>query len=1188
MGKDCNRRGFRSTNFLYVVILCLLLSPATGFAQTKRINLELKNVTVQEAVTSLNRTENYSILVSSDEVDLNKRISVSAQNATIREILDQVFAGQEVNCTINGNRIIVTKRQSAPMAETPTAPDDSVYGRVTDTKGQPIIAATVTIEGSQKGTLTGADGTFELTEVTFPAQLNISYLGYITQTATIEQGGGRNLPLNIVLKESDNLMDEVVVVGYGTQRRANLSGAVATISGKDLNARPVVSAANALQGADPSVNITFGTGSPESSYSINIRGSISLNSGSPLVLADGVEVSLSQINPNDIESVSVLKDASSCAIYGAKASAGVVLITTKAGKKGQRAHVTYNGRFGWAKNTTSTDFIDTGYDHVRIVNQFMNDSSDGTMDIFRYTEENGGLQKLYERRNDRTPHPDRPWVEVGNDGKYYYYGNFDWYHSIYNTNRFHQEHNLSLSGGGKDVNYYVSGRYYQQDGVLGGNMIRNKENYKNYSFRAKFDAQLFKWAKWSTNASLNAVNQKYPGPLNEAQTIAALEENVAPMFVPYNPDGSIVMYPADLRNVALGKGRTAALADPTNKHTIENLSLTLSNSLQLKLHKDLTFDASYNINNYRRLYKDRTAANIYSDAVGVTKTTTHYQKDTYRERPYEYTYHNVDAYFTYEHSWNKEHNFKAVAGMNYEKYRLVDNIVEQFGLGSDQIDSFNSVNDDTYWLVQQDISAYKTLGFFARINYDYKGKYLFEASMRADGTSRFAKKDRWGYFPSVSAGWRFTEERFMEGVRHWWDNGKIRLSYGALGNQQVSNYLYLQTIGTGTLNYLFDDSGKASYASVSDPMSSNLTWETVYTYNLGLDLSFLQNRLSFTGDFFIRDTKDMLTQSLTLPSVYGAATPTENCADLRTKGWELSITWRDQFKLGGKPFHYALTGQIGDYQTEITKYNNPTKLFDSYYEGKKLGEIWGYHVPKLFDTDEEAAAYQVAINNSSNVYQRVYNMQNNLGRLMAGDVMFEDRDGSGSIGTGAGTVDDPGDREIIGNSQPRFHYGTTLSTSWAGIDFSIFFQGIGRRHWYPKANTIAFWGPYARPYASWIPKDFHEMYWSEENPDAYFPRPRGYVALSGTNRELTAVNDRYMQNIRYCRLKNLTIGYTLPKKWTRKVLIENLRVYFTGENLATWSPIHSDYIDPEMAAMNDEMRTYPWQKTYMFGVDVTF
>ena len=535
MGKDCNRRGFRSTNFLYVVILCLLLSPATGFAQTKRINLELKNVTVQEAVTSLNRTENYSILVSSDEVDLNKRISVSAQNATIREILDQVFAGQEVNCTINGNRIIVTKRQSAPMAETPTAPDDSVYGRVTDTKGQPIIAATVTIEGSQKGTLTGADGTFELTEVTFPAQLNISYLGYITQTATIEQGGG-NLPLNIVLKESDNLMDEVVVVGYGTQRRANLSGAVATISGKDLNARPVVSAANALQGADPSVNITFGTGSPESSYSINIRGSISLNSGSPLVLADGVEVSLSQINPNDIESVSVLKDASSCAIYGAKASAGVVLITTKAGKKGQRAHVTYNGRFGWAKNTTSTDFIDTGYDHVRIVNQFMNDSSDGTMDIFRYTEENGGLQKLYERRNDRTPHPDRPWVEVGNDGKYYYYGNFDWYGYFYNRVRSQQEHNLSLSGSTDKVSYYASGRFYQQYGMFN----INKDKFNDYAFRTKVSARIAPWLKYSNNTSFDTTDYKYGGHQDYEGTINALQSNICAAFLPYNPDGTIV------------------------------------------------------------------------------------------------------------------------------------------------------------------------------------------------------------------------------------------------------------------------------------------------------------------------------------------------------------------------------------------------------------------------------------------------------------------------------------------------------------------------------------------------------------------------------------------------------------------------------------------------------------------------
>ena len=1057
-----------------------------------------------------------------------------------------------------------------------------VTGRVTDrATGDPIVGVTVANNSTGSGTVTDAAGAFTVQAATGQL-LTISCVGYTSWTVKVPASGA----IDVELSEDAQQLDDVVVVGYATQKKINVTGAVSSISGEELAQRPVVSTMQALQGIDPSLNISIDSGNPTAGNSLNIRGVPSINGGSPLIL-----VSLRLVNAADIESISVLKDASASAIYGAKASAGVILVTTKKGAAG-KATVSYSNNIGWTQPTTPTDFITNGYDYATIVNDLY--FSRYAYNAFNYTDADWAA--LEARRYDTTEHPDRPWVVIGDDGKYHYYGNFDWYHSIYNTNRFHQEHNLSLSGGGKDVNYYVSGRYYQQDGVLGGNMIRNKENYKNYSFRAKFDAQLFKWAKWSTNASLNAVNQKYPGPLNEAQTIAALEENVAPMFVPYNPDGSIVMYPADLRNVALGKGRTAALADPTNKHTIENLSLTLSNSLQLKLHKDLTFDASYNINNYRRLYKDRTAANIYSDAVGVTKTTTHYQKDTYRERPYEYTYHNVDAYFTYEHSWNKEHNFKAVAGMNYEKYRLVDNIVEQFGLGSDQIDSFNSVNDDTYWLVQQDISAYKTLGFFARINYDYKGKYLFEASMRADGTSRFAKKDRWGYFPSVSAGWRFTEEQFMEGVRHWWDNGKIRLSYGALGNQQVSNYLYLQTIGTGTLNYLFDDSGKASYASVSDPMSSNLTWETVYTYNLGLDLSFLQNRLSFTGDFFIRDTKDMLTQSLTLPSVYGAATPTENCADLRTKGWELSITWRDQFKLGGKPFHYALTGQIGDYQTEITKYNNPTKLFDSYYEGKKLGEIWGYHVPKLFDTDEEAAAYQVAINNSSNVYQRVYNMQNNLGRLMAGDVMFEDRDGSGSIGTGAGTVDDPGDMMIIGNTTPRYSYSFRIEASWNGFDISAFFQGVGKRDWYPTANkddiygANQFWQLYGYTIPSFITYDFMDDVWSEQNPGGYFPRLRPIQSYNGG--PLGQNNDRYLQSVAYLRFKNLTIGYTLP---VLKKYLSKLRIYVSGENLCYWSPLkkHCKLIDPELAISSGTYKGgtgtgYTMPRTFSFGVDITF
>ena len=439
---------------LLMVVFCGFMAPLSLSAQ--KINLSMKNVTVQEAITALNQSENYSIILNADEVDLGKRISVSAKDATIGEVLNQVFAGQNVSYVIEGNRISVTRKQPEPKVTPAAQTKKTIKGTVTDSAGEPLVGASLMVAGTSQGFLTDLDGNYEMTGVNFPATIIVSFIGY-TDTE-IKMTGNEKSPYNIVLDDSQNILDDVVVIGYGTQKRANLSGAVGIVSGKELNARPVVSAANALQGADPSVNITFGTGSPESGYNINIRGSLSLNSGSPLILADGVEVSLSQINPNDIESVSVLKDASTCAIYGAKASAGVVLITTKAGKRGDNARVSYNGRFGWQTNTTSTDFIDNGYKHVTIVNEFMNNSSDSTKDIFRYTEENGGLQKLYERRNDVTEHPDRPWVEVGDDGKYYYYGNFDWYGYFYNRVRPQQEHNVSVSGGSDKISYYASGR----------------------------------------------------------------------------------------------------------------------------------------------------------------------------------------------------------------------------------------------------------------------------------------------------------------------------------------------------------------------------------------------------------------------------------------------------------------------------------------------------------------------------------------------------------------------------------------------------------------------------------------------------------------------------------------------------------------------------------------------------------
>ena len=369
-------------------------------------------------------------------------------------------------------------------------------------------------------------------------------------------------------------------------------------------------------------------------------------------------------------------------------------------------------------------------------------------------------------------------------------------------------------------------------------------------------------------------------------------------------------------------------------------------------------------------------------------------------------------------------------------------------------------------------------------------------------------------------------------------------------------------------------------------MASDLSWERSIHKTLGVDMSFLNNRLAFSADFYIRDTKDMLTAGIALPATYGADSPKMNSADLRTKGYELSLNWRDEFQLLRRPFSYSVTLTFNDYVSNITKFDNPDRSFaKKYYEGMRWGEIWGYRIDGLFASDEEARNYPVDQTTVNEIINASAGAEKGL---RAGDLKFRDLDDNNVISIGKNTVDDPGDREIIGNSQPRYHYGATLALQWAGIDFSIFFQGIGRQDWYPAANALAFWGPYARPYATYLPKNFHTQIWSEENPNSYFPRPRGYTALQGTNRELTAVNDRYLQNIGYCRLKNLTVGYTLPRQWTRKALIESLRIYFTGENLFTWSGIRSDYIDPEMAATNGNLRLYPWQRTYMFGVDVTF
>ena len=1084
----------------------------------------------------------------------------------------------------------------------------SLRGVVTDTDGEPLIGASVQVAGTSQYALTDNDGAFSIGNVRFPAQVTVSFMGMADKVLNLT--GTEPMPLAVVL-ESDNVLEELVVVGYGTQKRVNLTGAVSVIDGKELNARPVTNTAMALQGADPSLVLTTSSGSIDgTNYSVNIRGKLSINSGSPLILVDGIESSLTLVNPNDIESISVLKDASACAIYGAKASAGVILITTKSGNEG-KAKVTYNGRFSISNNTTSTDFITSGYDYVSLTNKFYENTKG--YGAWTYTDEQ--MQMLYERRNDVTENPERPWVVLDGTGTntYVYLGNFDWYNYLFNKVRPETEHNIAVRGGNDRIKYYASGRWIWRNGFFGG---QAQDTYNGASLRTKLDAKITNWLTYSTNVSLERTNYDWGGfweldgnsGLNSQGIMWNITQNVGPNLVPFNPDGTIAMVPGYMADATspLMSGRGGVFMDGRNNNSNTNNYWTWTNRFTIDIVKGLKFIADYTyrrrdriagyrsvptVNSYDNVNKRMYEGNGYSGGIFTNGSVY----DFYQEVRYMQDGSVANAYFSYDNTFNG-HHVAATLGANYDDYHSTQLTAKQKGSLSETLSYLNKAAaavDENGNLVgietlAESNSAYRTLGFFARVNYDWKGRYLLELSGRYDGSSRFPKGHRWGFFPSASAGWRISEEPFWEKIRPVVSNAKLRLSYGTLGNQQVSNYYYWDTISTGSLSYTFDGT-KAGYASVSDPVSSSLTWETVISKNIGLDLGFFRNRLTFNGDIYIRDTKNMLTTAMTLPSVYGAAAPKENAADLRTYGFEVALSWKDNVMVAGKPLYYGITATLGDNVSYITRYDNPDKLIREQFVGKRLGDIWGYRTDGLFKTDEEAAAYEAAVDNKV-VHDYIFG-KNTLApnnHLMAGDLKYKDLNGDGAINTGKNTLDDPGDREVIGNSRPRYNYAFKTDFSWAGLDISIFFQGVGHIDWAPHFQSSYFWGPYGFQRPTFIPKGFEKLCWDTaegaDNSNAYYPRMRASVVNS------YKTNDYFLQNAAYLRLKNLTVGYTLPLK--KNKVVEKVRFYFSGENLFYLSPLTkiSKYVDPEVATAGDDTRdlTYPYSRTFSFGVDITF
>lgn len=1068
----------------------------------------------------------------------------------------------------------------------------TVKGFVRDTDRNPILMASVSVKGTTVGTYTEDDGSYTITipvDVSNPV-LIFSYIGY----DIVEERVNNRRTIDVEMESNMTNLDEVVIVGYGVQRKVNLTGAVDQVTSKDIKDRPASNVAQMLQGKVPNLNITFaGGGAPVGTSTIQIRGRGSLDSGgNPLVLVDGVPGDLDRVAPSDIEAVSVLKDAAASAIYGARGAFGVILITTKSGKKGKTS-ISYSGNVGWLKPTVNTDYDTNGYESVVMNDDAFRRATGNT--YTRYSEED--MAELEARRYDKTEHPDRPWVVIkplaslGRD-IYNYYGNYDWYHTIYRKVQKTQSHSINISGGSDKINYMLSGSYYQHNGI----MRINQDKMKKYTFRGKIEAELFPFMKIRNNTNFFDREYSYPGREGDTnQNFYNTMFHALPAYAPQNPDGTAT-FKTLKNNYQIGDGQFAMLLDGNTKgkkavrqfSTTTGLELTFFDN-KLKLMGDYTFTYYQHDDWYRN------AVAYYSIEPGKLEVVNNFNKDDFRKVMWSRPQHSFNAYFNYNDTFGKHHNIGITGGINYEDLRhyrlygfkrdLVTTQQSDLSLGTGEMEASGGAFQWTLF------------GAFFRANYDYAGRYLLEVNGRYDGTSRFGSDDRWVFCPSASAGWRASEEKFFEPIKNVVNNLKIRLSYGTLGNQLPNGYStstvypYLPTMPIRMDEWLVDGNRLQS-VTAPNPVTADLTWEKVTTINGGLDINFLNNRLSFTGDIYLRKTTDMLVKGKTLPAVYGADFPRENAADLETKGFELSLRWEDRFQLKGKTFNYGVTVGLGDALSKVTKYDNPTKLLQidngnkqlsNFYEGQTLGEIWGYRVEGLFKTDEEAANYKV---NQRRVNSRILKAPGDEGKLRAGDVKFIDLNGDDEISPGLSTVDNPGDMVIIGNTTPRYNYTFSLSADWNGIDVSAFFQGIGKRDWYPGTEADKFWGPYSRPYITALPANFRDDIWSEDNPNAYLPRLRAYTALD-SNCELSVANDRYLQSLAYLRLKNLVVGYTLPARWTKHIGVNRCRVYLSGENLFTWTSL-TDYIDPEAANVSNHARVYPLSKVFSFGIDITF
>ena len=1052
----------------------------------------------------------------------------------------------------------------------------NVTGTVNDALGPVIGASVVEKANTGNGTITDMDGNFSLM-VPSDATLVISFVGYATQE--IPLNGRTSISVN--LKEDTEMLQEVVVVGFGTQKKVNLTGSIGIADAKDLEARPVSNATQALQGLVPGLQISTNTGELDKNMSINIRGAGTIgdgSSGSPLILIDGMEGDLNTVNPQDIENISVLKDAAAASIYGSRAPFGVILVTTKKGKSG-KATINYNNSFRWGSPINMPEMMDS-YTFANYYNQAAFNGNQGQQFSDAVMRQMLEFQAAGGSSKGGLPTDGNVWGKPAGDPFTTAYANTDWYKEIYKDSSFSQEHNMSISGGSEKITYYASLAYLDQNGLL----RPADDKLQRFNASAKFSAQLTDWLKF--NYSVRYVRQDMERPTKfNSGLYEKIGRQTWPNLPVYDENGYYFNSNADTPVMQLALGGTRNVQ--TDK-TYQQASLVIEPIKNWVTNVEF----NYSLNN---VDTRETELPYYNHKVDGSVDDTHGTSSLYQDYTKE-TYMNWNIYSTYSFTLNDVHNMKVMAGFQSEEMRQKFFSAKGYGLQAEDLPELDLISNQDGLGVDKvpEVGGYRnewaTAGFFGRINYNYQGRYLGEVNLRYDGTSRFREGNRWQLSPSFSLGWNIAQESFWEDYLDYCNQLKLRLSYGVLGNMNTTGWYptyRVMTLESANGSWL-QNGVKPNKSYVGDLISTLLTWEKVRSWNVGLDFGFFNNRLTGSLEGFVRYTDNMVGPSIELPATLGLAAPKTNNCDLKTTGWELTIGWQDRTEFG---LNYGIKFNVSDARTYIESYpGNPTNSINTYVAGREIGEIWGFETVGIAKTDAEMQAHLEAVGGQDQI---------GTGAWTAGDVMYANLDGKPGISKGAQTIEDHGDLKVIGNNTPRYLFGLDLNAAYKGFDFRLFFQGVGKRDYWQGSNM--FWGVISNMWWSAGLKEHGDYFRAEPvglegyqiaaNPDAYYPRPR---FDSDQNHE---VQTRYLQNASYIRLKNFQLGYTLPTSLTNKIGIGNCRIFVSGENLWTGTKL-SKLFDPETldggdtsdnanSAIKSGGNAYPLSRTWSFGLSVT-